>query len=95
MGKGSQKAAPGLDQGHGKSPKLLLATLRWLAWLELRAWAKDELTGKQLDEVGLAGKIPGIPGPELRLAWMMPQAGGLVGSGEWRRPLARVAATHW
>lgn len=41
MGKGRGEAAPGLDTGHGKSEKLLLATLRWLAWLELRAWAKD------------------------------------------------------
>lgn len=51
------------------------------------------MTGKQLDEVGLAGKIPGIPGPEFRLAWVMPQAGGLMGSGKWRHPQVRVAAT--
>lgn len=50
------------------------------------------MTGKQLDEVGLAGKIPGIPGPEFRLAWVMPQAGGLMGSGKWRHPQVRVAA---
>lgn len=93
MGKGSRAAAPGLDTGPGKSQKLLLATLRWLAWLELRAWAKDLLTGKQLDEVGLAGKIPGIPRPELRLARVMPRAGGLVGSGPWRYPPSRVATS--
>ena len=34
-------AAPGLDASRGKSQKLLPATPRWLAWLELRAWAKD------------------------------------------------------
>lgn len=41
LGRGSREAAPGLDAGRGKSPKLLLATLRWLAWLGPRAWAKD------------------------------------------------------
>lgn len=34
-------AAPGLDASRGKSQKLLPATPRWLAWLVLRAWAKD------------------------------------------------------
>ena len=41
FGQGESEAAPGMDAGHGKPPQLLLVTLRWLAWLELRAWAKD------------------------------------------------------
>ena len=41
LGRGSREAAPGLDAGRGKSQELLLATRRCLAWLELRAWAKD------------------------------------------------------
>lgn len=40
LGTGSQEAAPGVAVRHGKSQQLLLATPRWLAWPELRVWAK-------------------------------------------------------